>query len=242
RLDGVHFAIREYLDDKICLAPIYGTSPTRILELGSVLLLYRAIDAAADFPKAQVFAVDLTSIPASPLPKNLNFQVFDVTQGFPFEEKSFDVVHARFILMHLPNGKDVLERAAKLVKPGGWLVVEDYDMRSMIESSGPAVSHVITTWIGILQARGADGEIGRKLESIIHNSGEFSQISTHKIPIPICNTGSVPKNLTKLGSALKMSVKKLADDWAQRFSAQGITQDDAEKYKKEIDTNVRKLS
>ncbi|KAJ7601485.1 S-adenosyl-L-methionine-dependent methyltransferase, partial [Mycena rosella] len=199
RLDGVHFAIREYLDDKICLAPIYGTSPTRILELGSVFHRSgkQAIDAAADFPKAQVFAVDLTPIPASPLPKNLNFQVFDVTQGFPFEEKSFDVVHARFILMHLPNGKDVLERAAKLVKPGGWLVVEDYDMRSMIESSGPAVSHVITTWIGILQARGADGEIERKLESIIHNSGEFSQISTHKIPIPICNTGSGKQFLSR---------------------------------------------
>ena len=35
------------------------------------------------------------------LPKNLKFLQMDVCQGLPFEDESFDVVHARFVLMHV---------------------------------------------------------------------------------------------------------------------------------------------
>lgn len=69
-------------------------------------------------------------------------------------------------------------------------MLEDFDMQSMMESGGPVVSKVISIWRGILNARGADGDIGRKMESIIRSSGEYSEINTHKIPIPICNNGS----------------------------------------------------
>lgn len=77
-----------------------------------------------------------------------------------------------------------------MVKPGGWLLVDDFNIRSMIESSGPAVSRVIALWHGILEARGADPDIGRKMESIIRSTGSFSEIDTHKIFIPICHNGS----------------------------------------------------
>ena len=35
------------------------------------------------------------------LPKNLKFFQMDVCQPLPFEDESFDVVHARFVLMHV---------------------------------------------------------------------------------------------------------------------------------------------
>ncbi|KAJ7457658.1 S-adenosyl-L-methionine-dependent methyltransferase [Mycena galericulata] len=239
RLDEVHFAFKEYLGNKICLAPIYDAAPTRILELGCGSGAW-AIDAATDFPDAQVLAVDLSPVPENiPLPKNMIFETLDVTKDFPFEEQSFDVVHARLLLMHVPGSQVVLERVAKLVKPGGWLVLEDLDMQSMMESGGPVVKEVIRIWRNILNSRGADGDIGRKMESIIEASGAFSELGTQKIAIPICIDGSAPKNLTRLGAVFKTTVKKLVDDWSERFSAEGISKDMAEKYKNEVDMNVR---
>ncbi|KAJ7439816.1 S-adenosyl-L-methionine-dependent methyltransferase [Mycena galericulata] len=241
RLNEVHFAFKEYLGNKICLAPIYGTAPKKILELGCGSGAW-AIDAATDFPDAQVLAVDLSPIPENiPLPKNMNFETLDVTKDFPFEEQSFDIVHARLLLMHVPGSQVVLERAAKLVKPGGWLVLEDLDMQSMMESGGPVVKEVIRIWRNILNSRGADGDIGRKMKSIIEASGTFTEISAQKIAIPICNDGSAPKNLTRLGEVFKATVKKLVDDWAERFSAEGINKDIAEKYKNEVDMNLRQV-
>ncbi|KAJ7913862.1 S-adenosyl-L-methionine-dependent methyltransferase [Mycena leptocephala] len=242
RLDELHFALRELLDDKICFAPIYnGPSPTRILELGCGTGAW-AIDAANDFPDAKVVAADVSpTLQGVLLPKNVNFQILDVTQNFPFEEGSFDVVHARLLLMHVPNAKDVLERAAKLVKPGGWFVLEEVNLHTLIESGGPATSRVVALWSEILEARGADGDIGRKMEPIIKNTGSFSEVHTQRVPLPICNNGSAPQNLMRLGPAFKRSFKQLAADWSQRFSQQGISRDLTEQLNKELDANLREV-
>jgi hypothetical protein len=77
-----------------------------------------------------------------------------------------------------------------LVKPGGWLLVEDLDMHSLVESGGPGVSQVITRYIELLQARGADAEIGRKLESMFKSTGSFSTIQAQRVAVPVCDDGS----------------------------------------------------
>ncbi|KAJ6614866.1 S-adenosyl-L-methionine-dependent methyltransferase [Mycena sp. CBHHK59/15] len=240
RLNEVHLAFREYLENKICLAPVYNTSPTRILELGCGSGAW-AMDAAIDFPNAQVVAVDLSLLPEGPLPNNMEFKVVNLTKALPFEEQTFDIIHARMVLIHVSRFE--LSRIAtdcRLVKPGGWLVVEDFDISRML-SGGPVVSQVIGSWIRILQARGADAELGKKMEPIIQSSGMFSEINTTKIAIPICNNGSAPKNLTRLGLVFNATVQKLVDDWAQRFAAEGVTKELAEQYKKEIKTNVQEV-
>ncbi|MEU4206121.1 methyltransferase domain-containing protein [Streptomyces sp. NPDC026294] len=42
-----------------------------------------------------------------------------------FPAGTFDLVHTRALLSHLPDRDRVLRRAASWVRPGGWLVVED---------------------------------------------------------------------------------------------------------------------
>jgi SAM-dependent methyltransferase len=41
------------------------------------------------------------------------------------EEAHYDLVHCRFVLMHLPDPLQALERMAAAVRPGGWLLVEE---------------------------------------------------------------------------------------------------------------------
>ena len=45
----------------------------------------------------------------------------------PLPEAAFDLVHARLVLLHLPTAPAVLTRLTAALRPGGWLVVEDFD-------------------------------------------------------------------------------------------------------------------
>jgi ubiquinone/menaquinone biosynthesis C-methylase UbiE len=52
----------------------------------------------------------------------------------PLPAQAFDLIHARLVLMHVPAREQALERIVTALKPGGWLVIEDYD-RSLIDRS-----------------------------------------------------------------------------------------------------------
>ena len=45
----------------------------------------------------------------------------------PLPEAVFDLVHARLVLLHLPERRRALERIWHALKPGGWLVLDEFD-------------------------------------------------------------------------------------------------------------------
>jgi hypothetical protein len=47
-------------------------------------------------------------------------------------EAAFDLIHARLVLMHLPEREQVLARLMAALKAGGWLVDEEYDSASLL--------------------------------------------------------------------------------------------------------------
>ena len=90
-------------------------------------MLYRTIQAAKAFPQAQVVAIDQNPIPPrcvlsckncttgpliighpSALPSNVEFRKLDITKAFPFADETFDIVHARLVLMHVSPRVPVL--------------------------------------------------------------------------------------------------------------------------------------
>jgi len=42
-------------------------------------------------------------------------------------DERFDMVHARLVLVHIPQRKEALQKLVTALKPGGWLIVEDAD-------------------------------------------------------------------------------------------------------------------
>jgi SAM-dependent methyltransferase len=78
-------------------------------------------------PEGHVTATDLqvdflNSIDAS----NVEVLRHDLrTESFP--EESFDLVHTRAVLMHIPVGPDLLPRMTSWLAPGGWLLLEEPD-------------------------------------------------------------------------------------------------------------------
>src|SRR4029077_16061164 len=56
---------------------------------------------------------------------NLEVRRHDV--GDPPPDTAFDLIHTRLVLIHVPQREAIIARLATALKPGGWLVVEDYD-------------------------------------------------------------------------------------------------------------------
>jgi SAM-dependent methyltransferase len=70
-------------------------------------------------------------------PPNLEVRRHNIVSE-PLPEAAFDLIHARLVLIHLPDREKVLERLVAALKPGGYLIDEEFDSVSL--RSDPAVS------------------------------------------------------------------------------------------------------
>jgi SAM-dependent methyltransferase len=88
----------------------------------------------------------------------------------PAPEGPFDLVHARLVLTDVPRRDDALRRMAGALRPGGWLVVEDFDVsvqpRACPDAATPEedrANRVREGFIELLVQRGVDLTLGRTL-------------------------------------------------------------------------------
>ncbi len=63
-------------------------------------------------------------------PPNLEVVRHDIAHD-PLPTAAFDLVHARLVFLHVVERERALERVVQALKPGGWLVIEDFDTASV---------------------------------------------------------------------------------------------------------------
>ncbi|MGI8550737.1 MAG: class I SAM-dependent methyltransferase [Dehalococcoidia bacterium] len=97
---------------------------------------------------------------------NVSVQPHDITCD-PLPESAFDLIHVRLVLHHLPQREQVLARLVTALKPGGWLLAEEFDGLSL--PSDPALYpgetslKLQTALQRLMSERGADTAYGRRL-------------------------------------------------------------------------------
>jgi SAM-dependent methyltransferase len=91
---------------------------------------------------------------------------------------SFDFVHARFFVQHIyPHEQAVISRMAELLKPGGWLMIEDLDAATMAagDPDHPLSEAFDQATAGARGDKNADTVVavapGRALPSRFHKAG-----------------------------------------------------------------------
>jgi SAM-dependent methyltransferase len=106
---------------------------------------------------------------------NLEVRRHDIVND-PLPEAAFDLVHSRLVLLHLPEREKALARMVAALKPGGWLVDEEFDASSM--PPNPAVNPgevLLKTLIAsrrVMEDRGADDRgFARRLFSRLRAHG-----------------------------------------------------------------------
>jgi SAM-dependent methyltransferase len=122
--------------------------------------------AARVAPRGSVLCTDIDPRHIEAGPANLTFERHDISVD-PLEESQFDLIHARLVLIHVPAREAVLERLVAALKPGGWLVIEDFDVLSMVPDANvsPAEVQLVTAEAmrRFMNRGGVNGRFGRTL-------------------------------------------------------------------------------
>jgi len=163
-----------------------------------------------------------------------------LAEPLPLEADSFDVVHVRFLLIHLPNPQRALERIARFVKPGGWLLVEEVSVTGEVEGNAPAVRTAFGLLVKYWETSGGDARIGGKLESALREMGAFSEVNVHEVVTPlgnVANAAADPK-CGPLGLTFLESFRRTfsTEDTHPKMLALGLTPELKRQIAEELNT------
>lgn len=142
----------------------------------------------------------------------------------------FDLAHARLVLMHLLGREVALKRMIAALKPGGWLVVEEFDGLSILANSTlkPAEQEpkLVRACYQVLIARGVEMRYGRALPRRFRANGlinvgaeasvslwrgrspgtEFFKVSFEELADPILRAGLMTE------AEIEADMQRLDDD------------------------------
>jgi len=121
-------------------------------------------------PQGRVLATDLYAKFVEPLAGgSVEVREHDILAS-PLPVGEFDVVHTRLLVEHV--GPGALANLCAGVRPGGVLLVEDYDFVSRgAHPDDPAVARIVDAVLELMGSLGFDRECGRKLPSLLDGLG-----------------------------------------------------------------------
>ncbi len=94
---------------------------------------------------------------------NVTLREADV-HALPFEDGTFDVVHAHQVLQHLGDPVAALREMRRVTRPGGWVAVRDADYGAMTwYPAAPGLDDWLALYHEVTDANGAEADAGRRL-------------------------------------------------------------------------------
>lgn len=122
-------------------------------------------------PEGMVEAVDITvENLQEDLPANLTVTEADISES-SYPEAVFDLIHARFVLSHLPNRDAVVEKLSRWLRPGGHLVITDPYQLPPNTSPHKVVQKVLSAYANFVASGGMSLEWVRAVPSLLANVG-----------------------------------------------------------------------
>jgi SAM-dependent methyltransferase len=120
-----------------------------------------------------VVATDLSIRDLTGLPANVDVREHDIVRD-PIEAGVYDLVHTRLVLEHLVEREAVLNKLARALRPGGWLVIEDVDYVSGVPVSDKGArehQHSQSVRLDTFARAGVDHTLGRRLPALLRGVG-----------------------------------------------------------------------
>lgn len=104
------------------------------------------------------------------------------------EPASFDLAHARFVFIHVPEWREAITAGLRLLKPGGRLVVKEPDFSASRTFAGPSelrrgFEHVHRAIEAMFAERSMDFAFGSRLPAILQEHGLADMAFDNDAPI-----------------------------------------------------------
>lgn len=187
-------------------------------------------------PTGSVIATDLdTTWLAERVGAGVEVVQHDVAHDEPPAGGEFDLVHARLVLLHIPERDQALRRMVAALRPGGVLLVEDYDiqMQTMLcpDAYGPdqqLANRVKDAFRALLFSRGVDPTFGRRLPRILREHGLVDVVAD----------GYFPLALPAVNELERANTVQVRDG----LVAQGITDREIDRFLSLLDTGAMDLA
>ncbi|EJU03999.1 S-adenosyl-L-methionine-dependent methyltransferase [Dacryopinax primogenitus] len=240
RLNAQHYGIKDFFGVNNCGAP-WPTHPKPILEIGSGNGVW-AREVCEQLPEAEVVGVDIVDGLRSK-PPNFTFRLLNLVKDpWPFSPGSFDIVHCRYVTMHIPNCKQLLDNAIEATAPGGILMFEDQDQQLRAEGkpvSYPAVL-AFTIFRGYCESCGVNPRPGALLAPMIIASGQFSETHETIVPAPM-GPWTEDKKLHVIGEGMRTGIIEAARAFSPKVYEFGMTKSIVEGMVRELENPENKI-
>lgn len=144
-------------------------------------------------PGGGVVAADIDCRYLTDLPANVQVQQLDIRTD-DLEPDSYDLVHCRFLLTHLPDPGAAVRRMAAALRPGGMLIAEEIDIGVVCYGGHPDAEWATALYrrqFDALKAAGiADLFLGRALPGLLVDQG--LELVGGDAEAPVARHGDVP--------------------------------------------------
>jgi SAM-dependent methyltransferase len=149
----------------------------------------------------------------------------DVARDEPPDD-GFDLIHARLVLLHIPEREQALRHMVSALRPGGILLIEDFDidLQTMLcpDAHGPEqllANRIKDAFRALLYDRGVDPTFGRRLPRLLRHHGLLDVRADAYFPLALpavtalerANTAQVRDNLIAHGGVTAADVDRFLD-------------------------------
>ena len=152
----------------------------RVLEVGPGTGRFAQLMADVVGPLGEVVAVDIDTSLADALPgRTFTLVEGDVRDG-AVPDGPFDLIHARLVIGHLQDRQSALAVLIDRLRPGGWLVVEDFDRvtSTTCHPASTAYTRVAEAIWAVMATGSFDGHFARTLPAALADLDDVDAIGT----------------------------------------------------------------
>ncbi|KAL8821791.1 MAG: hypothetical protein Q9191_007240 [Dirinaria sp. TL-2023a] len=197
RLSDQALGLSELMHNNFIHAPL--RSPSLLIDIGCGTGTVTC-QLGSTYPAAQIYGIDLSPVPAHQKPSNVEYIQGDIRTLLDTDPRRLppgtaDFVFSRLLILGMTDWAGYIRGAASLLKPGGWLEVQDYNMDYYLLGEHCSSSW---GWVGALEAaaekKGWDLRCGTNAKKYMQDAGLVDvQTKRYAVPFGTWNAGNAPE-------------------------------------------------
>ncbi|CAG8500472.1 17146_t:CDS:2 [Cetraspora pellucida] len=181
-----HNIVRELFKGNIS-SPIHDElkhGGLRILDVGcgSGTWLF---EVSSDYPLCECIGMDKTKILIDNKPKNVNFVLANILEGFPFCDNSFDFVYVRNLSYDLTESQWIylINECIRVLKSGCYIEVTENEL--YMNNAGPIMKNMVDNVLQFLSSRGVNLQITGRIQEVLESTRKLHKIIHICRPFPM---------------------------------------------------------